>query len=167
MLKISAGTSISFLSHLEQPEYSAVANWISASKDLPIISGIKSFELYPEDLEHWFLSSFTAIVVREDDYIIGLATLSNSEAALKDDTLEICHLIVHQDYRRLYNGSSMVLQLSSFAKSKYKQCKYIVARVVKTNTIAQEMFHFLKWTEMESNLPNNDNDVIWYQKKIR
>ncbi len=149
---------------LDPLEYRTVAAWITDSKDLPNISGIKSHYLSPEELQNWFETATIGLIVRFDGAIVGLATLSKHEVPLKHDEIELCHCIVHPEYRRIYNGASMVLQLMAYAKT--NNYKTVVGRVVKNNASAEKMLKFLKWEVMTKDLPNNDNDVTWFKKRL-
>ncbi len=145
---------------LTDQEIKQLCDWISDSKELPNISSNKESVLAQEQLMGWLEESVAYAIVRERDSIIGFCTLTRAEEKnLKLNTIEICHLIVHPDYRKIYNGSGMLLALIDEAE--YKNYENIVGRVVKGNTAGEGLMMHLNW-EPITNI-SRDERVNWYQ----
>lgn len=141
-----------------------VASWITETGELPIISGFKKNILSSNELNEWFDSAAHNIVIKHQGKIIGLATLSLSEATLPADSIEVCHTIVAPKYRRLYNGADMILHLCSIAKQiGYKK---VVGRVTKSNTPGRMLLKYLRWQELVEENYSNDPTVTWFQKEF-
>ena len=152
---------LSYKQELTSAQLAYISEWISASGELPLISGNKKNHLSHLELGSWIKSSFQCVIVLHNEEIIGIATLSISEAELPSDAIEICHCIVHPKFRRLYNGSSLVINLTAFAKQ--NGFSRIVGRVVKTNLVGFALLKELHWRPLKTNF-SNDDSVLWMEK---
>lgn len=148
---------------LEFAVFNEIVEWISESGELMLISGCTDTVLKQEDLKQWFDSSYSYVLIQDEDKIIGIATLSSAEVGLPENVLEICHLIIHPMYRRHYNGSKIVIELMS--KAKKDGIVKLVGRVCKHNEIAYKFLSGLRWRVSETNY-NDDNSVFWMEKII-
>lgn len=138
-----------------------MSGWISDSEDLPLISELTSKDLSSDTLQGWLDTSASSAVIRVDGETIAMATLSVEEAPLRPDTAEICHLIVHREWRRRYNGSHLLLELALRARE--LGFSAVVGRVVPSNTVAQKFLSSLRWTPVDLNgacMPR----FSWYMK---
>lgn len=154
----------SFTRTLTKFQLAFVANWITESGELPLISGSTGKELLPDELKFWFESAIQGIIVEHEGKIIGIATLTRAEAPIPQDAVELCHCIVHPNYRRLYNGSSMIILLSAFAKQNgYRK---VVGRVAKSNPIGRTLLQYLHWHMLSNVNYSNEDSVIWLGKML-
>jgi ribosomal protein S18 acetylase RimI-like enzyme len=155
---------LSLTKSLSAAELALVADWITKSGELPIISGSTGQLLSLGELQIWFESATQGIIAKHNGEIIGIATLTKEEAPIPNDALEICHCIVHPNYRRLYNGSSLIIRLTAFAKQ--NGFNRVVGRVAKSNPIGKTLLQYLHWHLIESINYSNDNNVVWLEKKF-
>ncbi len=157
-----------FIMHLTQQltrdQIKDVANWITQSGELRMISGLSCPRLSEDELEQWFQSALQAVVVVTDRKVIGIATLSRSEVDLPTASIEICHCIVHPYFRRVYNGSTLVTVLSAYAKR--LGYKTVVGRVLRSNTVGFALLKSLHWNVSQKPY-NNDESVIWLEKNFK
>lgn len=147
----------------KEKDMESLCEWIQSSGELHLISGNTSGVLTIEELHSWVNSSLQLVKIQLDEKIIGLATLSRAEAELPSGYIEICHLIINPNFRRLYYGTTIVSYLTSFAKKEgYKK---VLGRVLKTNSIALAFLDSLHWKHLEENY-SNDDTVVWLGKNI-
>jgi len=140
-----------------------ICGWITKAGELPLISGELTSKLTPEVLKSWLSDSKETLVKYKGDKIIGLATLSCSEAEMNDDEVELCHCIVHPDYRRLYNGTVLISKLMSEAKK--NGYNFVIGRVNVHNIMGHGLLAFLNWKPAPKNY-SNDSTVVWYRKQL-
>lgn len=147
----------------KEKDIESLCEWIQSSGELHLISGNTTGILTVKELRDWMNSSFQLVKIQLNEKIIGLATLSRAEAELPSEYIEICHLIIHPDFRRLYYGTTIVSYLTSFAKREgYKK---VVGRVLKSNSVALAFLDSLHWKRLDENYSNNET-VVWLGKNI-
>ncbi len=147
----------------KRTELATVADWISASGELHLISDLTLRKLADHTLRSWVETGIESAVVRRGGKPIAFATLSASEASLPSDTVEICHLIVHPSCRRRYEGSHLVLELSR--KAREMGFSRAVGRVVPQNSIAKLFLSSLRWARSDVK-EDWMNGNIWYTKSL-
>ena len=141
-----------------------ISRWISESGDLTQISSLRSDVLSTEELERWLDASVTSAVIRADSYPIAFATVSVKEAPLPREVAEICHIIIHPKWRREYNGSHLVLDLTLRARE--KGFTKMVGRVVPHNSGAHAFFSSLRWVPVP---PAKcwTSGFFWYERRLQ
>lgn len=151
------------ISDLTEQELKGLCDWISHSGDLPMISSLKKSDLLIEELTEWINSSKAYAVIKDDGLIVGFGTMTQAEeSSLGKRDVEMCHLIIHPDYRLKYNGSNLLLSLIEEAEN--HNYERIVGRVNKQNAQGQRLMMHLKWSLIE-NL-SGDNSVNWYEHPL-
>ncbi|MBK8564449.1 MAG: GNAT family N-acetyltransferase [Saprospiraceae bacterium] len=147
---------------LKGHDFDHVAKWITNSGELPLISSAKECFLAPNEIMTWLNDAFEYAVVSFGDEIVGIATLTTKEADIPNDSIEICHCIVQPIYRRLYNGSKIILELTACAKKAgYRK---VVGRVAVANRVGYQFLEFQNWKETPDSNYSNDTSVIWLEK---
>lgn len=143
-----------------------VAQWITQTGELNLISSEKSSVLSVDVLHGWFANSIAGVVLCIGDLPIGVATLCKSEISfLPPDTAECCHLVVHPQWRRLYYGTSIVCLLLSIAKKQgYKR---VVGRIVPTNSVAKLLLDSLNFESVATYEDWMSPDFVWYQRRFK
>jgi len=143
-----------------------VAQWVTQTGELNLISSEKSSVLSVDVLHGWFTNSIAGVVLCIGDIPIGVATLCKSEInLLPPDTVECCHLVVHPKWRKLYNGTLIINFLLSIAKKLgYKR---VVGRVVPTNVIAKLLLNSLNFEPIVTFEDWMNPDLNWYQKRFK
>ncbi|MBL9184070.1 MAG: GNAT family N-acetyltransferase [Verrucomicrobiaceae bacterium] len=134
------------------------------TNEVPLISGKKDTQLAPEELARWVATSVFAVVVCVGELPIGFGSLSISEAPLVNGDVEICHLIVHPNWRRQYKGSSLVLELTRIAKS--KGFKRVVGRVAPHNAIGRAILSSLRWEKLPTTEVPEVSSCEWFSKVL-
>ena len=141
-----------------------LVEWITQTGELPLISGFKRKELDLINLKEWLDTALHFTITSFNNNIIGLSTLSTQEAELPHDTIEVCHTIVKPEFRRLYNGATMILKSSSLAKQEgYKR---VVGRVAKINEAGMSLLNNLRWSKIENKNFSDDVSVTWFEKRF-
>jgi ribosomal protein S18 acetylase RimI-like enzyme len=143
-------------------ELDYISTWVSETRELRQISGLETDTLDVGILRSWFNNSIQSVIVKDGANVIGFGMLTTQEVKTKEGEAEICHLIVHPKYRRIYNGSSLVHRLMSFGK--FIGLNKIIARVNKKNSAGLELFNYLGWNKFTLNPPNEDEKVQWFFK---
>lgn len=138
--------------------------WISTTEELPLISGNEGTHLAPAEFAKWVATSVFAVVVFVGEMPIGFGSLSTSEAPLSTGDVEICHLIVHPDWRRQYKGSSLVLELTRIAKS--NGFRRVVGRVAPHNAIGRAILSSLRWEKLPTSETPVASPCEWFSKII-
>ena len=142
-----------------------IPGWVSATRELSLISDESSNVLHPETFQRWLRDSVTVAVVHAGDQPVALATLSLQEVALPEGTVELCHLIVHPRWRRRYHGSRLVFELTDRAKE--FGFKRLVGRVVPRNAVAHALLSYLHWSSISSVETWMKASFVWYEKSLR
>lgn len=143
-----------------------VAQWITQTGELNLISSEKSSVLSVDVLYDWFANSIASVVLCVNNLPIGMATLSKSEISfLPSDTVECCHLVVHPQWRRLYYGSLIVSFLLSIAKK--QGFKKVVGRVVPVNSVAKLLLDSLNFESVATYEDWMSPDFVWYQRRFK
>lgn len=94
-------------SRIAQQHVVPLCTWISATGELPIISGEKRTILTPDTLSSWERNSECCFVLVRNSFPIAFAALSRQEAPLQEKSVEAVHLIVHPEFRRTGVGSAV------------------------------------------------------------
>jgi hypothetical protein len=154
---------VSFVKSLSSNQLQFLSQWITESGELPLISGNKQLYLSENELLSWIATSFQCSIVVFENEIIGFATLSNVEAEIPSNSLEICHCIIHPKYRRKYNGSALVTLLT--ANAKQNGFKKVVGRVISTNLVGFSLLKDLNWRPLLDNY-SDESSVVWLEKSF-
>ena len=139
-------------------------SWISGSRDLPLISDREDPALSSRTLDEWLDIGRPAVLRLGSAAPIAFATLSTIEAPLPPAYMEICHFIVHPQFRRHYFGSQLILSLASTAQ--HMGCRSVVGRVVPTNAVASHFLKSLRWNVVPPSETWASSSFLWYRKTL-
>lgn len=141
-----------------------LAMWMTDSGEAPLISDLKSALVQSEDIRQWLDDSDECRVVISEGSPIGFGTLSVAEADLPPDCIEVCHVIIHPEWRRRFKGSQLVLELMDTARRKgYLRT---VGRVVPKNAASHGFLAWLGWQPDSHSQVQNSNSFVWYQRLL-
>jgi ribosomal protein S18 acetylase RimI-like enzyme len=141
-----------------------LARWITAAKEAPIISGLESATVLPQDIESWIEASIGGWVVRSGDEPIAFGTLSNKEANVPEGGIEACHVIVRPEWRRRFKGTQLVAELMGQARSQgYTD---LFGRVVPLNGPSHGFLQFLDWRPTSAVVGPESGRFVWYRRRL-
>ncbi|HWM23310.1 MAG TPA: GNAT family N-acetyltransferase [Chthoniobacterales bacterium] len=141
-----------------------LAEWISTTNELPLISDRTDSALSEELLREWISTARHTAVVRASRLPIAFATLTAAEARLSPGEIEVCHLIVHPKFRRQYKGTNLLLEMTQLARC--ERFKRILGRVVPKNLIGMAILQSVRWRRVPSSGAREISGCDWYEKAL-
>jgi ribosomal protein S18 acetylase RimI-like enzyme/transcriptional regulator with XRE-family HTH domain len=158
---------------LTELEVEEVFNLIESNKDISKIAGKEDWKFTKGILKKWCINNsedgkrvlLIALVKykkihTDTEKIIGFCTLTNKEADfLQNRDIELCHVIVDKNYRRILNGTKMVYNVIDIAFNLNYDSIY--GRVFNDNEIGRSFIKHLNWTQIDI----QDKECVWYVYK--
>jgi len=142
---LSIGSALSVRPYAED-DAEAICAWVNANNELPLISG-DTGALRPKLLDRWVEEADGSYVLVLAGMPVAFATASEGEWRFPKGLIELCHLIVAPEYRRLYHGSFLC---QCIAKSILLdgRARGVAGRVVLENDPALSLMKYLRWKEV-------------------